>query len=80
MGKDCHKKPNHNEKGNLSKSHDKPDAKKSIEDYCFCIGSVNRVSDYDATSQFVMNHEKKTCVRGNDMSEVLRENVKLDMP
>ena len=53
--------------------------KKHIEDYCFYIGSVNRVSDYDKTSQFIINHVKKTYVRGDDISEALRTHVKPDM-
>ena len=53
--------------------------KKHIEDYCFYIGSVNRVSDYDKTSQFIINHVKKTYVRGDGISEALRTHVKPDM-
>ena len=41
MGKDYYKKPNCKKKGNFNKSHAKPDTKKSVEDYCFYIGSVN---------------------------------------
>ena len=37
---------------------------------------MNRVSDHDATSQFIANHEKKTYIRGNGMSEAFRTNVK----
>ena len=77
MGKDHYKKPNHKKKGNFNKSHAKPDTKKSVEDYFFYIGSVNRVSNYDATSQLIMNHAKKTYVRGNDVSEALRINWNL---
>ena len=74
-------KPAHNkQKGhNFKKSNTKPDAKKSVDHYCFYIGSVNRVSDYDTTLQFIVHHIKKTCVRGNDTSEALRTNVKPDV-
>ena len=40
---------------------------------------MNRVSDYDATSKFIMIHVKKTYIRGNDVFEALRTNVKPDM-
>ena len=79
MGKDYYKNPSHKKKGNLNKLHNKPSTKKSVEDCCFCIGSVNRVSDHDDTSKFVVNQKKKTCIRGNDMSEALRKNGKPDM-
>ena len=76
MGKE-YKKPAYKQKG--KKYNTKPDRKKSVEDYCFYIGSVNRVSDNDATSQFIINDIKKTYVRGNDISEALRTKVKQDM-
>ena len=61
MGKDYHKK--HYKKkgtinGNHNKPNNKPDRKKSIEDYCFYIGSINRVSDYDDTSQFNKSYKE----------------------
>ena len=79
IGKDCYEKPNHKKKGNINKSHAKPDTKTSIKDWCFYIGSVNHASDYGATSQFIMNHAKKICVRGNDTHEALRTNMKPDV-
>lgn len=75
-GKNC-KKPACGQKG--KKCNNKPDRKKSIKDYYFCIRSVNRVSDYDETSQLIANHIKKLCVRSNDTSKALRANVKPDM-
>ena len=78
MGKD-YRKPAYKQKGhNFKKSNSKHDTKKSVEDYCFYIGSVNRVTNYDTTSQFIMNHIKKTYVRGDDVSEALRRYVKVD--
>ena len=68
-----HRKPAREQKGhNFKKSNSEPGTKKFVEDYCFYTGSVNRVSDYDATSQFIINHIKKTHVRDNDVSEALR--------
>ena len=81
MGKDC-KKPNKGNKGrssNFSETHNKPDAKKSVEDYCFYISSVTRASDYDVTSQFIINCIKKIYVRGNNVAEALRAHVNPDM-
>lgn len=61
------------------KHNNKYDRKKTVEDCCFCIGLVNRASNYDATLQLIANHAKKTCVRGNNMSEALWANVKPDV-
>lgn len=80
MGKEHYEKPYRQRgaiNGNQNK-HNKPDRKKSIEDYYFYIGSINRVSDYDDASQFIANHIKKTYVRGNDVAEASRVRVKPD--
>ena len=77
-----YEKPMHEQKGssnNYNKTYDNLDAKKSVEEWFFYIRWVNRVSDFDTTSQFIINHAKKTCVRGNDVSEALRACVKPDM-
>ena len=46
--------------------------KKSIEDYYFYVGSSKQASDFKTTSEFRINHIKKTFDRGNDIAEVLR--------
>ena len=76
MGKEHYKKPYEKKgaiNGNQNKSN-KPVRKKSIDD----IGSVNRFSDFDDASQFIVNHAKKTYVRGDDVPEALRMSVKPD--
>ena len=80
MGKDLHKKTNYEKKGNFNKSRAKPGAKKFIEDCCFRLGLVIRVSNHDATSQFITNHMKKTWIRSSNTPEVLRSNAKLGTP
>jgi hypothetical protein len=46
--------------------------KKTIEDYFFYIGSSKQASDFETTSNFLINHVKKTFDRGNDIAEALR--------
>ena len=60
MKKDCRKHACKQKEHNFKNSNTKPNTKKSVEDCCFCIGSVNRVADYDTTLQFITNHVKKT--------------------
>ena len=52
--------------------------KKTIEDYCFYVGSSKQASDFETTSEFILNYVKKTYHRGNDISESLRELKKTD--
>ena len=46
--------------------------KKTIEDYFFYVGSSKQASDFETTSEFLINHVKKTFDRGNDIAEALR--------
>ncbi len=46
--------------------------KKMIEDYFFYVGSSKQASDFETTSEFLINHVKKTFDRGNDIAEALR--------
>ena len=52
--------------------------KKTIEEYYFYVGSSKQASDYETTSEFVINYIKKTFDRGNDVAEALRTLVKED--
>jgi hypothetical protein len=58
--------------------------KKSIEDYFFYVGSSKQASDFETTSEFLVNYVKKTFNRGNDVAEALRtltlENTELWKP
>jgi hypothetical protein len=49
-----------------------PKKKKTIEDYFFYVGSSKQASDFETTSEFLINHVKKTFDRGNDIAEALR--------
>jgi triphosphoribosyl-dephospho-CoA synthetase len=49
-----------------------PKKEKTIEDYFFYVGSSKQASDFETTSEFLINHMKKTFDRGNDISEALQ--------
>jgi hypothetical protein len=55
-----------------------PKKKKTIEDYYFYVGSSKQASDFETTSEFLINHVKKTFDRGNDIAEALRMLVAQD--
>jgi hypothetical protein len=46
--------------------------KKTIEDYFFYVGSSKQASDFETTSEYLINHVKMTFDRGNDVDEALR--------
>ena len=46
--------------------------KKGIDDYTFYIGTSKQASDFEATSEFIINYIKRTFQHGNDISESLR--------
>ena len=46
--------------------------KKTLEDYYFYVGSDKQASDFETTYEFMVNHIKRTYVRGNDIAETLR--------
>jgi hypothetical protein len=50
---------------------EQPAKKKSIEDYFFYVGSSKQASDFETTSEFLINYVKKTFDRGNDVAEAL---------
>ena len=65
----------HSHKRDYNKYNQKK--KKTLEDYCFYVGSNKQASDYETTQEFMINHIKRTYVRGNDIAEALR---KLEAP
>ncbi len=56
----------------LTRNH-KLKKKKTIEDSYFYVGSSKQASDFETTSEFLINHVKKTFDRGNDIAEALRK-------
>ena len=51
----------------------KTDIKKGIEDYHYYLGSATQFSDFEVTTEFVVNHIKKTFEYGNDIGSALKE-------
>lgn len=63
---------NNNDNKNFSKR------KKSTEDYVFYIGSNKQASDFETTRECMLNHIKRTCECGRDISETLRMQEKIE--
>ena len=51
---------------------------RSIEDYIFYLGTNKQASDYEVSSEFILNYIKRTFERGNNIAESLRTLTKLD--
>ena len=53
--------------------------KKSIEDYVYYVGSARQASDYEITTEFVMNHIRKTYTDGEDIATALETLQDIDV-
>ena len=52
--------------------------KKTLADYVFYIGSAKQASDYVVTSQYILNHIRKTFEHGDDIADALEAQQKPD--
>ena len=53
--------------------------KKSIEDYVYYVGSARQASDYEITTEFVINHIRKTYTDGENIATALETLEDLDV-
>jgi hypothetical protein len=51
----------------------KTEAKKTINDYNYYLGSTKQASDYQVTTKFIINHILKTYEYGEDIGQALEE-------
>ena len=54
-------------------------SKKSINDYNYYLGSAKQASDYEATTEFLINHVKKVYDYGNDIGTALENLEPVDL-
>ena len=57
----------------------KKDSKKSINDYYYYLGSSKQASDYESTTEFVINYIKKTYEYGADIAMALETMEEVDL-
>jgi len=67
------------QKSSKSSSNTTAKRKKTIEDYFYYVGSAKQASDYNLTTEQVINHIKKEYDRGVDIAEALRTGQNPDM-
>ena len=53
--------------------------KKSIDDYVYYVGSARQASDYEITTEFVINHIRKTYTDGEDIATALETLQDIDV-
>jgi hypothetical protein len=58
-------------KGSSSTATTSKESKKSITDYNYYLGSAKQASDYETTTEFLINHIKKIYDYGNDIGSAL---------
>jgi hypothetical protein len=76
-------KPSRGSRGNTQRGARKPSAKssgmpkkeikKSVNDYNYYLGSAKQASDYEMTTEFLINYIVKTFEYVNDIGQALRE-------
>ena len=54
-------------------------SKKEVTDYFFYLGSAKQASDYETTSEFLINHIRKTYTYGNDIGTALETLTETDL-
>ena len=47
--------------------------KRSLKDHSYYLGNSKQASDYETTTQFIINHIKKTYNHGRDIAEALKQ-------
>ena len=52
--------------------------KKDVTDYVYYLGSSKQASDYEITTEFLINHIKKTYEYGNDIGSALEDIKPID--
>jgi hypothetical protein len=53
--------------------------KKTLSDYQYYLGSAKQASDYEKTTEFLINYIRKTFTFGNDIGTALEELQPYDM-
>ena len=51
---------------------------KTITDYNYYVGSAQQASDYEITTELIINHIKKTYDQGNDIGMALKDLIPMD--
>jgi hypothetical protein len=64
--------------GNSSKTQYKP-SKKTLEDQIYYLGSAKQAADFETTTEFLINHIKKTFNFGNDIGSALENYEEFDI-
>ena len=56
----------------------KPETKKTLQDYSYHLGSAKQSSDFESTTEYMINHMKSTFEYGQDIALTLQELELLD--
>jgi hypothetical protein len=56
----------------------KKEIKKSVDDYYYYLGSAKQASDYETTTEFLINYIKKTFDYGSNIGRALKELKEVD--
>jgi hypothetical protein len=65
--------------GGSGRSNTYKPSKKTLADNIYYLGSAKQVADYETTTDYLINHIKKTFNFGNDIGTALEELEEYDM-
>ena len=61
----------HNNNKSLKEGQVSKKKKKTLTDYQYNLGSASQASEYDDTTQYLINYIKRTCDNGQDIARAL---------
>ena len=65
-------------RGSRSSTPKQANRTKTITDYNYYVGSVQQASDYNITTEFIINYIKKTYDQGNNIGTALKDLIPMD--
>ena len=71
--------PGHNRKSQANKNSEGKTKKKSLSEYSYYLGSSSQASDYETTTDCIINYIKKTYSDGKDIADALTKLVHIDI-
>jgi hypothetical protein len=64
---------NNNKSSSNSSNKNKPDTKKVIQDFTYHTGNAKQASEFEATTDFIINHVKETYEYGDDIATSMKD-------
>ena len=64
---------------NRTRSQQKTESRKTLQDYTYYIGSAKQASDYNTVTKYLINYVRKTYTNGDDIANALDDGTPVDI-